>query len=94
MSNDNDVVRFYLLSNMDENKPMKVDSFKVTSLAGSDAATFELEPENPDADGVTHVFMADDKDLRIAMRMGVTVEVKSGDLVLKGTVDAHEPHDH
>lgn len=94
VSKDNDVVRFYLLDANKSNTNLKVDDFKVISSVGSDSATFELEPEKPNADGSANAFMSEDKDLRIALRMGVSVEVKSGDMTLKGTVAGHEPHDH
>jgi hypothetical protein len=93
-SNDNDVIRFYILNGMDENTPLKVDSFVIKSTSGSEEAVFEAEPENADAEGKSHAFMVEDKDLRIATRMGVSVVVTSGDLVLTGTIEPHEPHDH
>ena len=93
-SKDNDVVRFYLLNADQKDVPMKVDSFTVTPMAGSDATPFELKAESPGTDGKAFIFSADSKDLRASMNLGVKVLVKSGDLVLTGIVDAHEPHDH
>jgi hypothetical protein len=94
ISKDSDVVRFFLLNAKDEDVSLKVDSFKVTPLAGADAVAFELEADSPDGDGKSHIFMAENKDLRIALNLGVQVEVKSGDTLLTGTIDAHEASDH
>lgn len=94
ISKDSDVVRFFLLNSKDEDVSMKVDSFKVTPLAGADAVAFELEADSPDGDGKSHIYMAENKDLRIALNLGVKVEVKSGDLMLAGQIDAHEASGH
>ncbi len=94
ISKDSDVVRFFLLNSKDEDVSLKVDSFKVTPMAGADSVSFELAADSADGDGKSHIYAAEEKELRIAIPLGVKVEVKAGDLVLNGTIEAHEHHDH
>ena len=92
---DNDVIKMYLLDATGKNAaPMKVDSFTVTPKVGVDQSGFTLEPEEPDAEGATAVYSLDDKDLAIAIPLGVNIEIKAGDKVLKGEIKAHQPLDH
>jgi hypothetical protein len=94
VSKESDVVRFFLLNSKNEDVSLKVDSFKVTPLAGADSQPFELTADSADADGKSHIYMLDEKELRIAIPLGVRVEVKAGDMSLTGTIEAHEQHDH
>ncbi len=92
---DNDVIKMYLLDATGKKAaPLKVDSFIVTSKVGNDDAGFTLEPEEPDAEGATAVYSLDDKDLSIAIPLGVDIEIKVGDKVYKGEIKAHQPLDH
>lgn len=93
-SKSGDVVRFLLLDADEKQAPMKVTSFKVTPSAGRDSSPFMLEPENPDEDGKTHSYMLEEKDLRIAIPLGVKVEVTTEDKTYVSTIEAHEHHDH
>lgn len=92
---DNDVIKMYVLDAAGKQAaPMKIDSFIVTPKVGNDGTGFTLEPEKPDADGATAVYWLDDKDLSIAIPLGVDIEIKAGDKVYKGEIKAHEPLDH
>lgn len=92
---DNDVIKMYLLDAAGKKAAAaKVDSFIVTPKVGNDNAGFTLMPEEADADGVTAVYSLDDKDLAIAIPLGVDIEIKIGDKVYKGQIKAHEPLDH
>lgn len=92
---DNDVIKMYVLDAAGkEAAPMKIDSFIVTPKVGNDGTGFTLEPEEPDSDGATAVYSLDDKDLSIAIPLGVDIEIKAGDKVYKGEIKAHEPLDH
>ncbi len=95
VSQDNQVVRFYLLTKDQGNASLKVDKFVVTPLAGNDATPHELAAEKADDEGKSHIYSLDNQDLRIAVPfVGVSVEVVAGDLQLKGTVDPYEPCYH
>jgi hypothetical protein len=72
----------------------KVESFTVTPKVGNDEAGFVLEPENPDEQGLSAVYMLDDQNLSIAIPLGVDIEIKIADKIYKGEIKAHEPLDH
>lgn len=72
----------------------KVDSFTVTPKVGNDETGFVLEPESPDEQGLSAVYVLDDQELSIAVPLGVDIEIKIGDKVFKGEIKAHEPLDH
>ena len=93
-SKDNQVVQFYLLTKDQGNASLKVDKFVVTPLAGNDATPHELASEKADDEGKSHIYSLDNQDLRIAVPLGVSVEVVAGDLQLKGTIDPYEPCYH
>ncbi|MFK7767898.1 MAG: hypothetical protein AB8B55_11805 [Mariniblastus sp.] len=93
---DNDVIRMYILNS--DKKPkavaLNVDSFVVIPQAGSGDEKFELEAEKPDENGAASVFMLEDKALSMAIPLGVDIEIKVGDKVIKGQIKAHKPLDH
>ena len=92
---DSNVIKMYLLDAAGKKEvPQKVDSFVVTPKVGNDEGGFTLEPENPDASGISAVYMLDDQDLSIAIPLGVDIEIKIGNKVFKGEIKAHEPLDH
>lgn len=93
-SRNKDSFRFYILNVDEQDVPLKVDSFTITPEFGRDSIAIELEVESPDADGKSHIYFSDDKQLKPALRTGARVEVKAGDLVLTGRVEAHEHHGH
>ena len=96
-SNDSiktEVIKMYILD-MDKNPvALKVDSFRVIPLAGNDPTPFELQPVDPDDEGKASVFQLDDERLRIAVPLGVSIEVKMGDETMTGKIESHEPYDH
>ena len=93
--NDNDVIRMYVLD-ADAKKavPIKVESFTVIPTVGNEDVTFELEAEDPDAEGKSAVYMLEDKDLTIAIPLGVKIAIKTGELTINGNIKAHKPRDH
>ena len=80
---DSDVINMYILDANGQNIALKVDSFTVTPKVGNDNSSFTLEAKDADADGATAAYTLDDKDLSIAIPLGVDIEIK-----------AHEPLDH
>lgn len=93
-SRNKDAFRFYILNSNEEDLPLKVERFTVTPEAGKDSLVIELEVESPDADGKSHIYYSDHRQLKPALRTGARVEVIAGDLVLTGRVEAHEHHGH
>ena len=92
---DNDVIKMHVLDKEGKKAtPVKIDSFVVTPMAGNDDLSFELKAEKPDDEGKSSVYMLDDKDLSIAIPLGVNIEIKMGDKTMKGKIAAHEPLDH
>jgi len=92
---DNNIIRMYLLDGEGKKEvAAKVDSFIVKPQAGKDDVQFELTAENPDENGASATYMLDDEQLTIAIPLGVDIEIKMGDQVLKGQIKAHKPLDH
>lgn len=92
---DNDVIKMYVLDAAGKKAaPLKIDSFVVTPKVGNDDSSFTLEPEEPDDDGASAVYWLDNKDLSIAIPLGVDIEIKIGDKTYKGEIKAHQPLDH
>ena len=70
-----DLVRIYILD---------AEGKKVTPVVGSlvikreaDGSSFELDPENPAEDGSVESFTLENKELSIAMNLGVVAELKT-----------------
>ncbi|MCH2183673.1 MAG: hypothetical protein MK108_16870 [Mariniblastus sp.] len=92
--NDNDIIRVVILDpSGKENRPIKADSVTIRRTKGNDEG-FALTAENPDENGATDKYMLDDKNLAIAMVLGVTVEVKMDGKTYSGKIPPHEPHSH
>jgi hypothetical protein len=92
---DSNVIKMYILDAAGkEAVAQKVDSFTVTPKVGNDETGFVLEPESPDEQGLSAVYVLDDQELSIAVPLGVDIEIKIGDKVFKGEIKAHEPLDH
>ncbi len=67
-----DLIRIFILDKETKSKsPINAD----TVLIRRGDVIFSLDPEEPDEDGKTAVFSLDNKDLAIAMNLGVTVEM-------------------
>lgn len=94
--NDSNITRIYLLDKSGkEAMPMKLDSFVIKPQAGNDdSVMFELEAEEPNDEGLAAVYMLDDEQLKIAIPLGVNIEIKMGDKTVTGEIKAHEPLDH
>lgn len=92
---DNDVIKMHLVDKANKkNVAAMVDSFVVKPMAGNDDLTFTLEAENADDAGNASTYMLDDADLSTAIPLGVSIEIKMGDKMLTGKIEAHEPLDH
>ena len=92
--NDNDIIRVVILDpSGKENRPIKAESVTIRRTKGKDEG-FTLIAEEPDENGATDKYMLDDKNLAIAMVLGVTVEVKMDGKTYAGKIPPHEPHSH
>lgn len=94
-SNQNNIIRVFLLdAKKEKNQAAKVDSVTVTRATGNTSDKWVLTAVNPNEKGESAEYMLDSEDLNRAMALGVNVEVKMGDKVVKGTIPPHAPHDH
>ena len=92
--NDNDIIRVVILDpSGKENRPIKAESVMIRRTKGNDEG-FTLTAEDPDENGAAEKYMLDDKNLAIAMVLGVTVEVKMDGKTYTGKIPPHEPHSH
>ena len=92
--NDNDTIRLVILDATGKsNRRIKADSVSIRRTKGS-GPEFTLVAEEPDDNGAAEKYMLDDKDLAIAMVLGVTVEVKMDGKTYSGKIPPHEPHSH
>jgi hypothetical protein len=92
--NDNDTIRLVILDATGKaNRRIKADSVSIRRTKGNDPG-FTLVAEEPDDNGAAEKYMLDDKDLAIAMVLGVTVEVKMDGKTYAGKIPPHEPHSH
>lgn len=93
--NDNNVTKVYALDKEGKaNQPIAATSLVITPKVGEGDVKFELEAENADENGLAAAYMLDDSDLKMAIPLGVDIEIKIGDKVIKGEVKAHKPLDH
>ncbi len=93
--NDNDIIRIYVLDQEGKaNRAVKADRVVVTRKAGAETVEFELEAEAPNADGESASYMREDKELAIAMTLGVEVIIEVDGQTHNGKIPAHEPHHH
>ncbi len=91
---DNNMIRIYILDAEGKKAmPIAADSFTVTPKVGEGDLSFTLLPENP-TDGLSPVYALDDRDLAVAIPLGVDIEIKMGDKTIKGEIKAHQPLDH
>ncbi len=91
--NDNDVVRVVVYG-PDGKTEAAVKADRVTIKRITDGTIFELDPEEPGADGATAVYSLDNKELSIAMNTGVSLELKIGDKTLNAEIKPQKPHKH
>ncbi len=92
---DNSLIRVFVLDeNAEDAVAVKADSLTVRRDLEDDDEIFELEAEEPNADGEAAVYRLDDAGLAMAMNLGVVVEMKIGDKTYTSKIAAHEPHDH
>ena len=85
--NSNDMVRIYILDATGKESAPVTATVVVTAKDGSE---FELDPENPDDDGKTAVYVLENSVLSIAMNLGVTVNMKMDDKNLTATIMPHK----
>ena len=85
----NDLVRLYILdATGNESVPVKATVIVTREKDGSE---FELDPENPDDEGKTAVYVLENSELSIAMHLGVAVELRMDDKTRTATI---KPHKH
>ena len=93
--NDNDIIRIYVLDAEGKaNLPIRADEVTIKRTAGKEVVSFTLEPEDANEQGEAAAYMLEDKELTIAISLGVEVEIKVGDEVHRGKIPPHEPHHH
>ena len=93
--NDTNVTEIYALDKEGKNNmPIAATSLIITPKVGEGDVSFELTAKDADPDGKTAVYMLDDADLKIAIPLGVNIEIKMGDKTVKGEIKAHKPLDH
>ena len=66
----------------------------ITVTRDVDGSSFELDPEKPGENGAAESYTLDNKELSIAMNLGVTVDMKVGDKTYSGKIKASKPHKH
>ena len=88
----NDLVRIYILdSEVKESVPVKAT---VIVTSDKDGSEFELDPENPDADGKSSIYVLENSDLSIAMNLGVTIKLQIDDKTHSAVLKPSRPHKH
>ncbi len=93
--NDNDMIRIVVLDEAGKaNRRIKADSVSIRRTAKADGPWFTLVAEEADENGAAEKYMLDDKNLAIAMVLGVTVEIKMDGKTFAGKIPPHEPHSH
>lgn len=94
-SSANDIIKVFVLNKESKsNQAVKCDKVVITPLSGNDTTPFVLPAVAPNANGETAEFMLDNKQLNMAMTLGVKVEIKVGDQTYTGEIAPHAPHDH
>jgi len=91
VSNDDDVTKIFILDKDGTvNTPIKVENLE---LRRGDSV-FTLDAENLNEDGLSAVYSLDDRDLSIAINLGVEVKMEVGEKKYVGRIAALTPHDH
>lgn len=86
---DSDLIQIFVLDlNGQSDFPQKVESL----LIKKGDTLFSLDPESPDENGYSSVYSLEDKDLSIAMNLGVDVELTIGDREFTAEIPAHAGH--
>jgi hypothetical protein len=94
-SNDNDIIEVFILNQEGTaDMPIKAESITIRTTTGSEKESFTLPAEKPAADGTSAHFRLDEQKLRLAMTLGVEVEVAHDGTTYKATIPPHAAHDH
>lgn len=94
-SNDNDIIEVFILNKEGTaDMPIKAESITVRTTTGNDKETFSLPAENPSADGMSAHFRLDEQKLRMAMNLGVAVDVVHDGKTYTAIIPPHAAHDH
>ena len=89
----NSIIRVYVLDAQKKSTAVQAD-VSIKSTSGKTPTTFELAPEDADAQGKTAVYMLDDQALSVAMNLGVELTIEIDGKSYVGKVDEHAPHHH
>lgn len=88
---DSDLIQIFILDlNGKSDMPQKVDSL----IIKRGDTLFSLDPESSDENGNSAVYSLEDKDLSIAMNLGVDVELFIGEREFTAQINAHDGHHH
>ncbi len=94
-SNDNDIIEVFILNKEGTaDLPIKAESITIRTTSGNEPESFSLPAEKPAADGTSAHFRLDEQKLRLAMTLGVEVEVAHDGKSHKATIPPHAAHDH
>ena len=94
-SSDNDVIKVFILNEgASANQAVKADSVTIRATAGSNKDPFTLAAVAANEAGEAAEYKLDDKQLALAMTLGVVLEIKVGDKTYSAEIPAHAPHSH
>lgn len=85
---NSDLIQIFILDKeTKDKKPIKVDSIAIRR----GEQIFSLDAEGEDEQGLSHTYSLDNKELAIAMNLGVTLEMTVGDVDYTAKI---APHSH
>lgn len=91
---DNNVIKIITLDAAGKkNFPIAASSVTISPKVGEGDVSFELPAESSE-NGLASVFKLEDPDLATAIPLGVDIQIKVGDKMVKGEIKAHVPLDH
>lgn len=94
-SSDNDVIKVFVLNQgATANQAVKADSVTIRATAGSNKEPYTLSAVAANEAGEAAEYKLDDKQLALAMTLGVVLEIKVGDKTYSAEIPAHAPHSH
>jgi hypothetical protein len=94
-SSDNDVIKVFVLDEKaTANHPIKADSVTIRPTSGNKRDPFTLAAVSANENGESAEYKLDDKQLALAMTLGVVLEIKVGEKTYTAEIPAHAPHSH
>ncbi len=85
----NDLIRIYILDSKGE-KDVPVDAENLILRRGE--TLFSLDAETPNEDGKSAIYSLEEKDLAIAINLGIAVEMTVGDTRYEGEIPPNAGH--